>query len=141
MFFFKTAVRSFFTEFWQKFLGRVVKIAFCVSRGTLWGFFSKKFNFKLTLFVWAERILTSYKVFPAGLSKLLSTFAEEHMEQQYSFLKEVILKYWLLDLEVNVSGFERKFLGRVQSYPICFLLVKNPFREFFRNIFHSFVNI
>ena len=32
---------SFFRGFWQKSLGRVVENAFCVSNGTLWGFFQK----------------------------------------------------------------------------------------------------
>ena len=123
MFFSDTIVLSFFTEFWQRSLGRVVENIFCVSNGILWGFFHKIVTLGL-LFCISGMKSVFWQISCGSVVKSASDFCRGNSGWTIPSLEEDIPLCWLSDFEWKFFSFGRKIIGREQIYTINFLLVE-----------------
>ena len=84
---------KFFPSFWQTFFSGVVKYAFYVSLGNLWGEeVSGKTNFSTNVGFWTEFFRLCVDLFSLGLSKL-----------QYSEFKNIFRTDFVLKNSLNYS--------------------------------------
>ena len=131
MFFSETIVLRFFTEIRQKFLGRFVENAFCVSNGTFWGFFQKIVTLNL-LFCLGGTKSDYWQISCGRVVETAFDFCRGEFGWTIPSLEKDILLCSLSDFERKFFGFGRKIIERVQSYTISFLYLEQvSLTEFF----------
>ena len=95
---------NFFRYFFYNFFFRGVKIAFCLSRGSLWTFWEKP-GFRKSLQTVGQKSSDFLQFFSARFSKLVLTSPGERFEESYLFWKENSLYKFFCTLWYQFSVF------------------------------------
>ena len=96
---------------WEKFMGKVVKTVFYVTRGTVREKIERIHRFIIFILVWARNYQTLSKDFLTSLSNLRFICSQEHTGGEY-FWKSLWTNNFFPNLSEKFSDFEGKIFSQ-----------------------------